>query len=119
MRLHLAEREVEQDGLLHPRVRGPLFALAGGGSRDAERAAIERADRVLHRERVRGVGEERAVGGDRFDDGAEALFELAHQYLGTLGLTFSDQASMPPSTFHTFRNPALRKCSAAARLRTP
>ena len=50
MRLHPADREVEEDGLLDPRVRGPLAALVGrigGRRRDAELAPIELRDRPL------------------------------------------------------------------------
>ena len=69
--LHAAEREVEEDGLLHPGVRLPCAAGVARG--DAERAPVEVGERGQHGLAVGGILEEGAVTEGRFDEGAEVV----------------------------------------------
>ncbi len=70
-RLHPAHGEVEEDGLLDPRVRGPLAALVirvGRRGRDAKLSPVELRDRPLHGRRAGGILQARAIRECGFDE---------------------------------------------------
>ena len=85
---HPAEREVEQDRLLDPRVRDPPVRRAVAawrrdlavrlrglvGLRDAEQALIEALDCAEDRGLVRGRAQELAVAERRLDKGLHGFF---------------------------------------------
>ena len=65
--MHLAQREVEDNGLFHPLVDGPLASCCGGRLGHAQVALVQLLDGVLDGGFGIGLVEQGAVGPGAFD----------------------------------------------------